>query len=140
MRCSPSSSGRRAEYRGHIWTYDFVHDRTEQGGLLKFLPVSDEDTREAHAIEVGRSFTGTDVVEVLLRLFRLHGEPDYIRSDNGSEFVARVVGGAPTEGRGRFAFDAPDPTPQARRYVPESVDLRSNRCPTGPRFPSPSNR
>jgi putative transposase len=32
-----------------------------------------------------------DVVEVLLRLFRLHGESDYIRSDNGSQFVARIV-------------------------------------------------
>ena len=86
-----SCAVRRAEYRGHVWTYDFVHDRTEQGGVLKFLPVLDEYTREAHAIEVGRSFTGKDVVKALLHLFRVHGEPDYIRSDNGSEFVAWVV-------------------------------------------------
>jgi transposase InsO family protein len=86
-----SCAVKRAEYRGHVWTYDFVLDRTEYGGLLKFLPVLDEYTREAHAIEVGRSFTGSGVVEVLLRLFRIHGEPAYIRSDNGSEFIARVV-------------------------------------------------
>jgi transposase InsO family protein len=82
---------RRAEYRNHVWTYDFVMDRTERGGLLKFLPVLDEYTREVHALEVGRSFTGKDVLEVLLHLFRVHGEPAYIRSDNGSEFIARVV-------------------------------------------------
>jgi len=86
-----SCAVKRAEYRGHVWSYDFVLDRTEQGGLLKFLPVLDEYTREAHAIEVGRSLTGKDVVEVLLRLFRIHGEPACIRSDNGSEFIARIV-------------------------------------------------
>ena len=86
-----SCAVRRAEYRGHVWSYDFVLDRTEQGGLLKFLPILDEYTREVHAIEVGRSFTGKDVVDTLLQLFRIHGEPAYIRSDNGSEFIARIV-------------------------------------------------
>jgi transposase InsO family protein len=42
-------------------------------------------------VEVGRRFTGRDVVAVLKRLFLEHGEPEYIRSGNGSEFVARVV-------------------------------------------------
>ena len=82
---------RRAEYRGHVWTYDFIHDRTEHGGQLKFLVVLDEYTRECLAIAVGRTFKGKDVVAVLLELFRIHGEPVYIRSDNGSEFIARVV-------------------------------------------------
>lgn len=82
---------RRAEYRGHVWSYDFVQDRTERGGLLKFLPVLDEYTREVHALEVGRSFKGRDVVKVLQRLFLIHGEPACLRSDNGSEFMAEVV-------------------------------------------------
>jgi putative transposase len=81
----------KAERRGHVWSYDFVMDRTERGGQLKFLPVLDEHTREVHAIEVGRSLRGSDVVAVLERLFRIHGEPAYIRSDNGSEFIARTV-------------------------------------------------
>ena len=102
-----SCAVRRAEYRGHVWTYDFVMDRTEQGGLLKFLPVVDEHTREAHAIEVGRSFTGKDVVAVLMHLFRVHGEPAYLRSDNGSEFVARVVQEGLTEAGVKTLFIAP---------------------------------
>lgn len=102
-----SCAVRRAEYRGHVWAYDFVLDRTEQGGLLKFLPVLDEHTREAHAIEVGRSFTGKDVVDVLLHLFRVHGEPEYIRSDNGSEFIARVVQEGLKEAGVKTLFIAP---------------------------------
>ena len=86
-----SCAVRKAERRGHVWSYDFVMDRTDRGGQLKVLPVLDEHTREVHAIEVGRSLTGTDVVAVLDRLFRIHGEPAYIRSDNGSEFIAGVV-------------------------------------------------
>jgi putative transposase len=97
----------RAERRGHVWTYDFVMDRTERGGQLKFLPVLDEYTREAHAVEVGRSFTGRDVVAVLKRLFLKHGEPEYIRSDNGSEFVARVVQEGLREAGVKTLFIAP---------------------------------
>ena len=82
---------KRAERRNHVWSYDFVHDRTEAGMQLKFLPVMDEYTREALAIEVGRSITGEDVVDVLAYLFEVHGEPEFIRSDNGPEFVAKVV-------------------------------------------------
>ncbi len=97
----------RAERRGHVWTYDFVMDRTERGGQLKFLPVLDEYTREAHAVEVGRSFTGREVVAVLKRLFLKHGEPEYIRSDNGSEFVARVVQEGLKEAGVKTLFIAP---------------------------------
>ncbi len=82
---------KRAERRNHVWSYDFVHDRTEDGRQLKFLPVMDEYTREGLAIEVDRSITGEDVVDVLAYLFEVHGEPDYIRSDNGPEFVAKAV-------------------------------------------------
>lgn len=102
-----SCAVQRAEYRGHVWSYDFVLDRTEQGGLLKFLPILDEKTREAHAIEVGRSFTGKQVVEVLLRLFQIHGEPDYLRSDNGSEFMAKVVQDQLKEAGVKTLFIAP---------------------------------
>jgi len=82
---------KRAEHRNHVWSYDFVHDRTEDGRQLKFLPVIDEYTRENLALEVERSITGEDVVDVLAYLFEVYGEPDYIRSDNGPEFVAKAV-------------------------------------------------
>jgi transposase InsO family protein len=86
-----SCQRRRAEYKNHVWSYDFVMDQTDDGRRLKLLPVLDEFTREAHAILVERRITAEDVVEVLAALFRVHGEPAYLRSDNGPEFIATAV-------------------------------------------------
>jgi putative transposase len=82
---------RRAQRRNHVWSYDFVYDRTEDGRQLKFLPILDEYTRENLALEVDRSITGEDVVDILDYLFQVHGEPEFLRSDNGPEFVSKVV-------------------------------------------------
>lgn len=68
-----------------------MFDRTEDGRQLKFLPVLDEYTRESLALEVDRSITGEDVVDTLAYLFDVHGEPEFIRSDNGPEFVSDAV-------------------------------------------------
>lgn len=81
----------RAERKNHVWSYDFVMDETSDGRRLKMLPMVDEYTREAHAILVERSITAEDVVKLLKGLFRVHGEPDSIRSDNGPEFIAAAV-------------------------------------------------
>jgi len=75
----------------HIWSYDFVEDRTERGRKLRMLVVIDEFTRESLAIEVAWSFTARRVVEVLQYLFAVRGAPEHIRSDNGPEFVAQEV-------------------------------------------------
>ena len=74
-----------------VWTYDFVHDQTDDGGRLKWLPIVDEYSRELLSIEVARSITAEDVVRDLERLVRERGAPEFIRSDNGPEFVARAV-------------------------------------------------
>jgi putative transposase len=81
----------RAEYKNHVWSYDFTMDQTADGKRLKLMPVVDEFTRECHAIEVERSFTAQDVINTLSYLFQVHGEPEYIRSDNGPEFIAAAV-------------------------------------------------
>ena len=82
---------RRAEHINHVWSYDFLIDRTEDGRQLKLLAVIDEHTRECLAIEAARSFTSRDVIEVLQYLFAIRGTPENLRSDNGPEFVARAV-------------------------------------------------
>lgn len=86
-----SSQRLRAERADHVWSYDFVHDQTSDGRGLKVLPVVDEFTRECLAIEVQRSLTAEDVITTLEYLFELRGEPEFIRSDNGPEFVAEAV-------------------------------------------------
>ena len=82
---------RRALAKDHVWAWDFIHDRTADGRPLKWLSVVDEYTRECVALEVGRSLTAARVVEILAGLFRGRGAPEHIRSDNGPEFIARVI-------------------------------------------------
>ena len=53
--------------------------------------IIDEFTRECLAIEVARSFTAMQVIDVLQYLFAVRGSPKHIRSDNGPEFVARKL-------------------------------------------------
>ena len=81
----------RPTHKGHVWAYDFVHDRTRDGRVLKMLAVVDEFSRECLAIETARRLKSQDVLAVLADLFVRHGPPEYIRSDNGPEFVARAV-------------------------------------------------
>ena len=82
----------RATHRDHVWTWDFIHDRTEDGRPLKWLSIIDEFTRECLALEVRRSFTSVDVIDVLTELLRVRGTPQHIRSDNGPEFIAQAIG------------------------------------------------
>lgn len=82
---------RRAEYANHVWSYDFVMDRTHNGRALKMLTIVDEYTRECLSIDVGRSLTSISVLERLADLFIQRGAPEYIRSDNGPEFTAKKV-------------------------------------------------
>ena len=82
---------RRAEHINHVWTYDFVADQTEDGRRLKLLVVLDEYTRENLTIEVARSLKAPDVIATLEYLFAVRGAPEYLRSDNGPEFVAEAI-------------------------------------------------
>jgi transposase InsO family protein len=81
----------RPQHRNHVWAYDFVADRTHNGRPVKMLTIVDEHTRECLAIEVRRRIRSIDVVETLARLMIERGVPDYIRSDNGPEFTAKLV-------------------------------------------------
>ena len=81
----------RPEHRDHVWSYDFVEDRTHDGRKFRTLNVVDEFTRECLAIRVARKLNSTDVIDVLSDLFILRGVPGHVRSDNGSEFIAQAV-------------------------------------------------
>ena len=81
----------RPGWPNHVWSYDFVADRTSDGRPLKMLTVVDEYTRECLAIDVERRADAMSVLERLAALFIERGAPDYLRSDNGSEFTARIV-------------------------------------------------
>lgn len=82
---------RKAELGNQVWAVDFVEDRTYEGKKLRILTVLDEYTREGLALEVGRSMGAKAVSKVLKRLIKERGAPEFVRSDNGTEFVARLV-------------------------------------------------
>ena len=79
----------RPRYKNHVWSYDFVQDRTYNGKAIRMLTVMDEHTRECLAIETGRKLNSQNVMDVLSQLFIERGTPQYIRSDNGPEFIAK---------------------------------------------------
>jgi len=81
----------RPERPNHVWSYDFVQDRTADGRVYRTLNIIDEYTREALMIRVDRKLNSTDVLDALTDLFILRGPPEYIRSDNGPEFIAQKV-------------------------------------------------
>jgi transposase InsO family protein len=79
----------RPLYRHHVWSYDFVHERTSNGRAIRMLVIIDEYSRECLAIEVNRKLNSASVMDVLAQLFIEHGAPTHIRSDNGPEFIAK---------------------------------------------------
>jgi transposase InsO family protein len=93
-RLGKSANGclhRRAEHKDHVWCWDFVFDHTTSGSQLKWLSIVDEHTRECLALKVDRSITSEDVIDTLAELFAMRGVPKFIRSDNGSEFMAQAI-------------------------------------------------
>ena len=82
---------RKAARKDHVWSVDFIFDRTVTGRPLKVLVVIDEYTRECLALEVGRKFTGEHLIETLTDLLAIRGVPRFIRSDNGPEFISKRV-------------------------------------------------
>ena len=75
----------RPERPNHVWSCDFVTDRSHDGRAFRMLYVIDEFTRESLAIRLARRLKATDVIDVLADLFILRGIPAHIRSDNGPE-------------------------------------------------------
>lgn len=81
----------RAERPNHVWTYDFLHDFCENGRMLKILTVTDEFTRESLAIAVETRLASRQVIGVLEPIMARRGRPDFLRSDNGPEFIAQTL-------------------------------------------------
>ncbi|MBK6779756.1 MAG: IS3 family transposase [Gemmatimonadetes bacterium] len=81
----------RPAHRHHVWSWDFVMDRTDDGRPLKLIVVLDEWTRECLAIRVARRLRAPHVLEVFADLMEVHGVPAHLRSDNGPEMVATIL-------------------------------------------------
>jgi putative transposase len=112
----------RAEYPNHVWSYDFVEDRTHEGRKYRMLNVVDEFTHECIKIRVARRLKAVDVIDVLSDLFILRGVPGHIRSDNGPEFIAKAVQAWITAVGAKTAYITPG-SPWENGYI-ESFNAR----------------
>ncbi len=81
----------RPERKDHVWSYDIVLVRTTDGRAVRILVIIDEYTRECLSLFGARRIRSQDVLDQLFDLFINRGIPEYIRSDNGPEFTAKVV-------------------------------------------------
>ena len=81
----------RPEYKDHVWSYDFMMDRTADGRSFKILNIIDEYSRECLATLISRKIKNQDVIDLLFHLFIFRSIPEHIRSDNGPEFTARAI-------------------------------------------------
>jgi transposase InsO family protein len=81
----------RPERKDHVWSYDFMGERTTDGRKFRILNIIDEFTRECLAAIVERRLNSQNVIDALFNLFVFRGIPEYLRSDNGSEFTAKAV-------------------------------------------------
>ena len=80
---------RRATHKNHVWSWDFIYDRTASGQTLKWFVIIDEYTRVCLTLDVSRSFKSTDIIDRLSELSVMYGVPEHLRSDNGPEFIAK---------------------------------------------------
>lgn len=81
----------RPEHKNHVWSYDFLEDRTAEGRKMRILNIIDEHEHECLASIPRRSWRNNDIIEALSGLMLLKGSPEYLRSDNGSEFTAKRI-------------------------------------------------
>jgi transposase InsO family protein len=81
----------RPEHKNHVWSYDFVSDQTYDGRKFKVLNIIDEYSRELLISHTARRIRSQDVIFSLADLFLKRGMPQFIRSDNGPEFVAKEL-------------------------------------------------
>ena len=93
-RLGTSSSGAdrlAAQHPNHVWAMDFLFDTTSDGRPFKVLSMCDEFTRESVGGKVARSITADDVADILDLVTVQRGAPQYIRCDNGPEFIAAAI-------------------------------------------------
>ena len=81
----------KAERPRHVWSWDFVHEQTANGGSFRILTLIDEHTRQCLAMHAERSIRAVDVITVLEMAIARYGAPEHLRSDNGPEFIAYAI-------------------------------------------------
>src|SRR5258708_16060226 len=81
----------RAERANQIWSWDFVHDQTQEGRPFRILTLIDEHTKQCLATHVGWSVRAVDVITVIEASIQRYAPPEHIRTNNASQFIAHPI-------------------------------------------------
>jgi putative transposase len=73
-----------------IWSLDFMHDALYDGRRFRTLNVLDDGNRQALGIEVATSIPSQRAIRVMNQLIELHGRPEALRLDNGTELTSHA--------------------------------------------------
>jgi putative transposase len=113
-----------------VWSYDFVEERTHDGRKFRMLNIIDEFTHECLAIRVSRRLKSSDVIDALSDLFIRRGVPEFIRSDNGPEFIAQAVQDWIGAVGSKTAYISPG-SPWENGFIESFMYERPPRCKVG---------
>ena len=117
----------RAEHRNEVWSWDLLYDQTEQGRTLRILTLIDEYTKECLAIHTGYSIRAVDAIMVLEAAIQRYGPPQYLRSDNGPEFIAQAIQDWLKSRSVRSAYIQPG-APWEQAYIESFHDKLRDEC------------
>ena len=81
----------RATHPNHVWSYGFVFIRDAYGGKIRMHTMIDEFSRKWLTIHCAKRIGSIQVTEQLANAMIANGIPEYIRSDNGPEFIAKEL-------------------------------------------------
>jgi transposase InsO family protein len=131
------SNGKRlkAQRRNEVWSWDLIHDQTEQGRILRMLTLIDEYTKEALAIHVGYSIRAVDAITVLEAAIECYGAPKHVRSDNGPEFIAKAIQDWLRDQQIKTLYIEPG-SPWEQAYIESFHDKLRDECLNREIFPS----
>jgi putative transposase len=80
----------KVEQVNQVWSMDFMSDQLFDGKRFRILTLVDNFSRKCHALEVGQSLKGMDVVRIMNQVRHEYGNlPQRIQVDNGSEFISK---------------------------------------------------
>ena len=91
------------------------------------LTILDEYTRKSHVLRADRALKSSDVLEWMSRAIQQHGAPVFLRSDNGSEFIAKAVQGWLSENKIKTIYIDPG-SPWQNGYVESSSAGARDEC------------
>ena len=127
-RVGPANGKRlRAQEPNQVWSWDLIHDATEQGRTLRILTLIDEYTKQALAVHVSYSIRAVDAITILEAAIERYGAPKHVRSDNGPEFIAKAIQDWLSDQQIKILYIEPG-SPWEEAYIESFHDKLRDEC------------